>query len=288
MNYRKLIHVGGATAAGKTTLIELLLRRDLGIVCAVRCECDNNVKTLRETSPKKDAELKRYRLAGACDVARFRMPPSGIEWDDIWSTGFFNSYSEAVLLEGYFPFEAVDCRVFIARPVEGPLLVRITRDRAAERSAEINRLETILSEPSRANTFFADMFGPPIAEMLNNKENTIDQLRLKTLADLEKARSAPPPPPTKHWAISEAYRGIEAAQVVIFNVMSQKEQDAAKALLKDINRLRADKDVFHDIFAHRGHRIPITAIQADLRDGKDAGTKKVLSRIGRSLSTGPS
>lgn len=100
---------------------------------------------------------------------------------------------------------------------------------------------------------------------------------------MEKARRAPPPKPTGHWAIAEGYRGIERAQVVVVNLRRPAQRGQAEAMLSDLRRLRKDETVFQDILAPFGSRILVTAVAANLSDSRDPGTRKVLTRIRRSM-----
>jgi hypothetical protein len=50
-----------------------------------------------------------------------------------------------------------------------------------------------------------------------------------------------------------------------------------------VRRLRADRAVFDDVLGWRGSRVPITAVVADLANARDAGTRKVVARVKRSV-----
>ena len=74
MRQRALIHVAGPSGAGKTTLIEVLLRRLGEIVICVRAMRDDSLRTPMESQPKNHPELRHYRDAGASGVALYRFP----------------------------------------------------------------------------------------------------------------------------------------------------------------------------------------------------------------------
>ena len=67
---------------------------------------------------------------------------------------------------------------------------------------------------------------------------------------------------------------IERAQLVVVNVRSEEERPAADALVADVARLRKDEAVFRDVIGWRGHKLPVTAVCADLSNPKDAGVKR--------------
>jgi hypothetical protein len=41
--------------------------------------------------------------------------------------------------------------------------------------------------------------------------------------------------------------------------------------------------VFDDVLGWRGSRVPVTAVVADLAHARDAGTRKALARVSRSV-----
>lgn len=71
---RAYIHVAGPEGSGKTTLVEAILGAFDGPAVTVRCRRDDDVDESVESSPARDAELRRYREAGASGVARFAFP----------------------------------------------------------------------------------------------------------------------------------------------------------------------------------------------------------------------
>lgn len=77
MRQRGFVHVGGPGGAGKTKFVEAVLEDNGGVILAGRCVCDDSLTRTRETTPKRDPELRRYRGAGASGVAIFNFPRSG-------------------------------------------------------------------------------------------------------------------------------------------------------------------------------------------------------------------
>jgi hypothetical protein len=51
----------------------------------------------------------------------------------------------------------------------------------------------------------------------------------------------------------------------------------------DLARLRKDDALFKDILGWGGHRTPITAVVANIADGRDAGRKKAVARVRRAI-----
>jgi hypothetical protein len=73
----------------------------------------------------------------------------------------------------------------------------------------------------------------------------------------------------------------------VLNTSEDAERERAQGLLDDIRRLRADRAVFDDVLGWRGSRVPITAVVADLADLRDAGTRKAVARVKRSIREVP-
>ena len=96
MRERAIVRVGGPEGAGKTTFIEAMLRASGGFILAARCVRDDDLRSCRESAPKSDPELRRYREAGANDAAHFSFPGSDAGTDAFFMTNLMEDYSEAV------------------------------------------------------------------------------------------------------------------------------------------------------------------------------------------------
>ena len=287
MIVRTFIHVDGPGNAGKTTLIEHLLRTFDGFALVARCHRADNLKAPQETRPARNVELRRYREAGADDAVRYRFPASHAEDESFFLTDLMEDYSDAVILEGDKPMPHVDLSVYVAEPFQegAALLVRKVRDRAREEAEKIDAVERLLDEPRGVAEILEQTLGREMGPLLLTLNPVkLGELRDQLMAGVEKARRASPPAPTEHWAIADGYAGIERAQVVVVNVRHQGLQGRAEAMLADLRRLRKDDEVFDDVLAPFGKRTPITAVAAVLSDPRHPGTRKAITRIKRSMS----
>jgi hypothetical protein len=193
-------------------------------------------------------------------------------------------YFEAALLEGDRPVPRADLTVCVALPVpEGESLLQQRRtDPTRERAAEIEGLEEALSHREQMGARLTALSGLPIALLLGNSTEALEELEGIVTARLAALRKAPLPAPTSHWALSDGYEGIQDAQVVVVNVRDGGHLEA-EAMLRDVGRMRSDRSVFDEIFGWKGRRTPITAVAADLADPRDPGLRKAIARIKRAL-----
>jgi hypothetical protein len=86
--------------------------------------------------------------------------------------------------------------------------------------------------------------------------------------------------------VSERFQGIERAGLVVVNIRDQSERASAEQLVADVHRLRKDEALSNDTIGWRGHRRPITAVVANLADPGDAGRKKAVGRVRRTIRQG--
>lgn len=232
-----------------------------------------------------DRELRRYREAGAVGAAMFTFPADSVVADDFYMTRLMEADSQAVVVEGDSPLEALDLRVYVSPPL-GPgrgLLVRKVRDRAAEARDRAAAMERLLREPDGVVRFLEQTIGGAVVDFARQRPTLLEAAQATLLAGVDRARTAPPPSQTEHWAINEGYEGIEHAQLVVVNVRDHAQRERAPELLADLTRLRMDKQVFDDVLGWRGRRVPITAVVADLSDARDPGTRKAVARVKRTV-----
>lgn len=281
MRERALVHVAGPVSAGKTTFIERLLDAEVAFAICVRAQRDPKLRKEQESAPKNHAELRRYREAGASAVALYRFAEPSM--DAFFTSAFMQDYSEAVFIEGDCPIDYVDLSVFVApAPSNGrSLLRRVVRDHTASHQSSIAQFAEALESPEALARLLGSGLGEPLVAMALKQPRVLDDLRRSMKSKLADVRRAKPPAPTEHWALEDAYAGIERAQLVLVNVRSDADRRAADAVLEDVARLRKDDDVYRDVLGPRGNKLPVTAVVADLSNAKDVGLKKAVARVKR-------
>jgi hypothetical protein len=195
------------------------------------------------------------------------------------------NYSKVVILEGDNPLEYADLEVFVALvpDVGETLFVRRRRDVAAPQGARVDAWERMLSQPDGMATWMEEVMGIPVGELLRKKPELGEDVRTNMLAAIAAARTARPAKAVEHWAVSERFQCIERAGLVVVNIRDQCERASAEQLVADVHRLRKDDALFNDLVGWRGHRVPITAVVANIAHAHDAGRKKALGRVRRTI-----
>jgi hypothetical protein len=268
--------------------VEAILAAADGPVLAARCMRDDGLRRPRESSPGTHAEPGRYLQAGAYAAAGFTFPGQMADPISFYETDLMSNYSEAVILEGDNPLQYADLEVFVAPvPDAGEtLFVRRQRDVAATQRARVDAWERMLSQPDGMATWMAEVMGIPVGELLRKKPGVGEDVRTKMLAGVAAARMAPPAKAVEHWAVSDRFQGIERAGLVVVNIRDQSERASAEQLVADVHWLRKDDALFNDMIGWRGRRRPITAVVANLADPGDAGRKKAVGRVRRTIRQG--
>jgi hypothetical protein len=253
MNARAVVHVDGPPGAGKTTLVETLLRdAPFEFVC-IRGDRDKNARRFGAAHQEGDAELRRYADAGAYVVARVRFGEPSI--DDFFELDALSGFSDAVVVEGDLPTDFADVAIFVcAPPKDGGSLTR-RRGPASSSSSRSSRR----SEPSAAAGLSLSKLPPSF---------------FRSLA----GRPAPTP-----IALPEGYEGLENAGLCIVTYRDASERDTAVRFADEITAMRADPALRRDLFGPFVKQVPATVVAADLRNPKDPGTKKAVARVGRTI-----
>ena len=217
MRARALIHVAGPAGAGKTAFVERLLAAEDALTICVRGERDPKLRAPRSTAAKTDAELRRYRQAGAGAVARYRFAEP--DPDAFFTSDVMQDYSEAVVIEGDCPTDFVDLTVFVASPpVTGrALLRRVVGGRAARHDPPLERFARALDSPAAPLELLGAELGPEVVAGLK-RLRVLDDVRKEMAAQLGRARRAQPPAPAERWALDDDYAGLERAELVVVNL----------------------------------------------------------------------
>ena len=281
MRSRAIIHVTGQRGAGKTAFVEAVIRGIGGPVLVARCVRDDTLRDTRETRPRSHRELRRYRAAGASEVANFAFPGSDVGSDAFYMTRLMEEYSDAVIMEGDNPLGVADLTVCIASPPSRGERLLVRRAARSSERARADEMRRLLGEPGGVERLLHEIVGPSLAGIGLQHPELLEGMRVKMTAEIESARHALPRNAPKQWAVAPDYRGIEHAQLVVVNVRAEAERARAERLVADVGRLRSDGAVFADVLHPRGTRIPVTAVVANVEDPRDRGLRKALARVMR-------
>jgi hypothetical protein len=213
----------------------------------------------------------------------FRFPGDGSAFDAFFSSELMTDYSEAVVLEGDDPLGLADLKVFVAPvPASGErLFVRRSETRSYRDRAAV--LERFLADPADVVELLSIAGGEPLAELGRRNLELLEDVRAKLVAEVRQTGRLSVPKQKERWAIADRYAGIEDAQLVVVNVRAEGARVAAEELAADVKRVREDKALFADIIGHRGTRVPVTVVVADVTAPADVDFKKAIARIRRAI-----
>lgn len=278
-----IVTVDGPVGSGKTTFVEHVLRAAGGWIRAVRCRRESRVDWPCECSLPDHPEVRRYLSAGADAATVYRVP-----WCEF---GMFScldllEYRWDVVIEGERPLERPDLGVFVA-PAPAPrctVLRRVGRDIAGEREGAVSRLVGSLDSPGGVARVVEGLLGAAVARFVERRPEIAIEFRSRIRTALRRLGSVKLPAESgERWELTEPYRGIEHARLVVINARGPSERARADAAREEVLRLCRDPDVFDDVVDWRGYRVPITVVVADLSDERDPGLLKAIRRTMRAL-----
>ncbi len=269
---RSIFHVAGPAGGGKTSFIEAVLAMDAAMINCMRAELDPRSKGYRESRSPRDVELRRYRKAGASDTVRLRFDEE--HGDAFYMTDLMNTYSEAVFIEGDMPTEFADLEVFVAPPpADGKGLIRRSRRADPDELADQDR-RYALKSPVGLRRLLREKLGDDLVAALYAGPHPVRT----SFHEMPSAWR-----PSKAVAIPRGYEAVENAGLCVVTIHDAASRKAAVRFAKEVQTMRADHELRRKLFGPFSRFVPATIVAADLRDPRDAGTKKALARVRRAL-----
>lgn len=267
MRARPLLRVAGPLGSGKTTFVEAVLRSRMALSVCVRCRCDPRRQVARESAPVRDAELRRYRSAGAVAAALYSYPRA--DSDAFYESEVVKDYSEAIVIEGDSPAGFEDLLVFVAPPLPAgtPLFRRFAG--------------SLMARPPGST--LDELLAPGALGLPRNDAALLERWRRQALGSGHGSRGTDSARTVERNALAEAYEGLERAQLVVVNVRADDDRTAAEAFVADVHRLRRDDVLARDILGPLGSRTAVTAVVSDLVAPRDPGRTKALARVRRAI-----
>jgi hypothetical protein len=288
-----LVQVVGPPGGGKTTLIERVLRSSPSrLLAAVRIVPDDAVRA-PVLDPAGDADTVRYAAAGAWRSRRVRVP-AGAPCDvlDVLDAceGAFHAAS-AVLIEGGAARRGdVDAIVFVTSPLARGVGLTVVETREVGRLDGRDALRLmaglapIASEEERAELDALEALdeGDGIGEVIDEFEIP-DALGERILELLEHGY------PVRQ-EVTELRPGFEGLPEAHLAVVSAGDAGGAgdapgsvEATVAAIAGLRADEALLRSLRRDHVRFGPRTVVAADLRDPRDAGTRKAVEAVKRRM-----
>jgi len=281
-----LVQVVGPPVGGKTTLVERVLRSSPSrLLAAVRVVPDNAVRE-PVVDPAGDADTARYAAAGAWSSLRV-LVPAGVPCDVLDALGACDGAhhpASAVLIEGGAARRGdVDAVVFVTAPLAPGVGLTVVETREVGRLDGRDALRLmaglppIASEEERAELDAFEAFDEEVdeGEVVDGFEIP-DALGDRILELLEHGY----PVRQEVTELRPGFEGLAEAQLA---VVSAGDAASVEATLAAIAALRADEALLRSLLRDRVGFGPRTVVAADLRDPRDAGTRKAVEAVKRRM-----
>ncbi len=275
--YITYIRIDGPPEAGKTTLIEHLLRLKPDhtiLACRVR---ENSNSTEPTVQREGSGETMRYQAAGADDTVHCDYPPGQTEVmlecfrDD---SSLFCQPSDALVYECN-----ADCHlssalcVFVASlPTDDrPLVVRGTRE-YLELDYQVI-LQALFEDPGAVR--LVDL-SPNIDPSLPDKPTSRRRKNKNQLSDRALAiigeivdRAIASPGEKEAWVLTEPFGGLAHANAVIINIRGAGEIERAIRFRREIHRIYTEWEIAEDILEFQTLYSKIPVFICNLADPDD-------------------
>ncbi|HEO70538.1 MAG TPA: hypothetical protein ENN80_04695 [Candidatus Hydrogenedentes bacterium] len=291
MRERAYVWVDGPSGAGKTTLIEHVLKSNRSRLLSVARFVETDAVDHFVENSEGNEETKRFEDASVIASALFQYPPeeNRAELDRFWDSEFILDYSEGIIFEG--PATAVipaDLHVYVLRPLPEPEPI------VHKESHEVARLslDDIMSPAFLfGNTLKNEAALSALGRGKETPEQDLKQLmeavRERILEDIdpEQRRRLEEGIPAieNKWHINPAWPRLAYAQTVVINIHDESERPAAELLASELRRIHADEEILHDLVGFRGGHHRISIFIANLSDSRDKALQKAIARMKRPL-----
>jgi hypothetical protein len=281
-----LVQVVGPPGGGKTSLIERVLRSSPSrLLAAVRIVPDDAVRA-PALDPAGDADTVRYGAAGAWRSHRVRVPAGAA--CDVFDAldaceGAFHPAS-AVMIEGGTARRGdVDVIVFVTSPLASGVGLTVVETRevgrldgrdalrlmaglapiaSEEERAELDALETLDEDDDIGEVIeefeIPDALGERILELLEHGYPVLQE-------------------------VTELCPGFEGLAEADLAVVSAGDAGSVAATVAAIAGLRGDEALLRSLRRDHVGFGPRTVVAADLRDPRDAGTRKAVAAVKRRM-----
>lgn len=176
-----------------------------------------------------------------------------------------------------------DLKIFVAPAPASRERLFVRRSEIRSHRERTELVERLLAEPAGVVELLSVAGGEQLADHARRHFELVEDVRAKLVAELREAGRRSGQSQRERWAIADRYAGIENAQLVIVNVRTEDDRAAAKELAADVKRVREESEFFDDIIGHRGTRVPVTVVTADVTVPAGVELKKALARIRRAV-----
>lgn len=256
---RGFVRIEGPPAAGKTTLIERVLRGNRStLLAAARIDKAPVGKPSREIRDE-DSHITRFIEAGACDASSFQIDYQGKDSpeDFFWCSDLMSDYFHGLLIENPGPLDLQgNHTVFVLRPLED-----------GEEFIERGTLRVPRHVLKASFGAILPGLGGGSEHLDNAFRRTFDKLDEKGLDIGE------------HWCLRDPYAGMTRADTILINTNDDENSDRLERTVAEIKRMAEEPELAQDIFMWRAGSRNFHINTGDLRARKQPDINKAINRI---------
>ena len=282
MNERTIIQVIGPPGAGKTLLIERLLRANRARTIGALRVVDG--KDAGATAPAASSETARYMDAGAVVSDRVVLPDAtaGSVWGALEAGDDFLFACDVILIEGGPATSGdVDGIVFVAPPLADgePLVFDETREVGRYSGRDALLLMLGIDPDSVEDDIPLD----DDTELEDVEEEVIDSIELSESQAEAITRLLEHGMPVVHsgrW-LRAGWEGLAQAELAVVNARAGQPEAAALATLRALEALRTDERWHATLVPRRHDAGPRRSFLTDLADPRDGESRRLIDTIKR-------
>ncbi len=256
---RGFVRIEGPPAAGKTTLIERVLRGNRSILLAAARIDEAPVGKPSREIREEDSHITRFIEAGAFDASSFQIDYRGKDSPEnfFWCSDLMSDYFHGLLIENPGPLDLHgNHTVFVLRPLEDGEEFFERDTIHVPRHVLKASLGAILSDLGEGSEH------PDIA--FNKAFDDLDEKGLDI---------------GEHWRLRDPFAGLTRADTILINTNGNENYDSLERTVAEIKRMAEEPELARDIFMWRAGSRNFHINTGNLLARNQPDINKVINRI---------